>query len=108
MSHIRGIIWSRANLRHALRFGCCGVLSLMLTASLTPLRAANFGSVVPVVGQAVDLLYDAQRRLVYLANSTNNQVDIYSADVQAIIGNIPVGTQPTSLTISPDGSTLYV
>ena len=94
---------SRRNLRVA-----CATLFALVFAALTPLRAANFGTVVPVIGQVVDLLYDAPRRQVYLANSTNNQVDIYSVDVQAIVGNIPVGTQPTSLALSPDGTTLYV
>ena len=75
-------------------------------AILQPLRGANIGSVVPVVGQVVDLVYDANRRQVYLANTTNNQVDVYSVDVQAIVGSIPVGTQPTSLALSPDGRSL--
>lgn len=69
---------------------------------------ANVGTVVPVVGQVQDLVYDAQRRMVYLANTTNNAVSIYSVDLQAIVGSIPTGTQPTSVAITPDGAVLYV
>jgi uncharacterized protein (TIGR03437 family) len=86
----------------------CAAIALIMLGTLPMLRAANIGAVVPVVGQVVDLVYDASRRQVYLANSTNNQIDIYSVDIQALVGSIPVGTQPTSLALAAGGNILYV
>src|SRR5262245_7514277 len=51
------------------------LVSFLFTATLS---AANIGTVVPVLGQVADLVHDANRNLVYLANPTRNQVDIYS------------------------------
>ena len=76
--------------------------------SLGSLSAANLGVVVPIVGQIPDLTYDAQRNLVYLANSIRNQVEIYSVESRQLVGSIPTGLQPASLALSPDGQTLYV
>ncbi len=85
------------------------MLTLLLATTIPPFaRAANIGTVVPVVGQVQDIVYDEARRQVYLANSTNNQVEIYSVDLNAIIASVPTGTQPTSLALAPDGSVLYV
>src|SRR5438876_1883844 len=70
--------------------------------------AANIGTVVPVVGQVADLIYDAARNLVYLANSSRNDVEIYSVDRGQLVGSIFTGLQPASLALSPDGNTLYV
>src|SRR5438105_12658942 len=70
--------------------------------------AANIGTVVPIVGQISDLAYDATRNLVYLANPSRNEVDIYSVDSKKLTGSVITGIQPGSLAISADGNTLYV
>lgn len=81
-----------------------GAVFLFSTATVS---AANIGTVVPIVGQAADLVYDGQRNLVYLANPLRNQVEIYSVDGGRLIGSILTGLQPASLALSPDGNALY-
>ena len=56
--------------------------------------AANIGTVVPIVGQISDLAYDATRNLVYLANPSRNEVDIYSVDSKKLTGSVITGIQP--------------
>ena len=79
---------------------------LFLFSNLT-LFAANIGTVVPVVGQVADLVYDPGRNLVYLANTSRNEVDIYSIATGKLAGSIHTGLQPASLALSPDGNTLF-
>jgi uncharacterized protein (TIGR03437 family) len=85
-----------------------GSLAVLLSFFLPPLEAANIGTVVPVIGVVADLVYDSARNVVYLANFTRNEVDIYSASNKALTGSIPTGLQPASLALSPDLNTLYV
>ncbi|MSV27130.1 MAG: hypothetical protein EXQ52_00035 [Bryobacterales bacterium] len=87
------------------RRNCVLVLLLCLFASTA--FAANIGTLVPVVGTVADLIYDAPRNVVYLANSSRNQVEIYSVDGGQLTGSILTGLQPASLALSPDGNTLY-
>ena len=53
------------------------ISTAILLATLCPavLAAANIGSVVSVVGQATDLVYDGQRSQVYICNYTQNRID---------------------------------
>jgi uncharacterized protein (TIGR03437 family) len=69
--------------------------------------AATTGTVVPIVGSLSDLVYDDQRDLVYIANLSENHVEIYSVGGRRLIGTIPTGNQPCSLALSPDRQTLY-
>src|SRR5215510_3609872 len=87
-------------------FGLVGTAIFFFLFS-TRVSAANIGTVVPVLGQVVDLVHDAARNLVYLANPSRNQVEIYSVSTGRLTGSIPTGLQPASLAMSPDGNTLY-
>jgi len=100
-----GLFYRRQISRAVLLLLCLGLLFSFcgVTAS-----AANIGTVVPVVGPVADLVYDAGRNLVYLANPLRNQVEIYSVDTRRLTGTILAGLQPGSLALSPDGDTLYV
>src|SRR3989442_14966107 len=82
-------------------------LAVLLSFFLPAAEAANIGTVVPVLGAVVDLIYDSARNFVYLANATRNEVDVYSVSDKKLIATIPVGTQPSSLALSPDLNTLY-
>jgi len=84
------------------------LVCLVLLAVIPPLSAATIGTVVPVVGQIADLVYDSTRNLIYLANVTRSQVEIYSVATGRLTGSIPTGLQPASLAISPNGRNLYV
>lgn len=85
---------------------------LVVLAALCPvaLRAANIGSVVNVIGQAADLVYDSQRNQVYISNLPQNRVEVYSVAQQRLLSPINVSTfnSPAGLAISADNSTLYV
>ena len=79
---------------------------LVLSAVRAP--AANFGTLVPIVGQFSGLAYDERRDLVYLANYALNRVDVYSVAQRRIVNSISTGPQPDSLTLSIDRQTLWV
>src|ERR1041385_2210732 len=85
-----------------------GCLTALVSLFSPSVEAANIGTVVPVIGVVADLVYDSSRRVVYLANFTRNEVDIYSLGNKAITGSVPTGLQPAGLALSPDVSTLYV
>ncbi len=72
------------------------------------LPAANIGSVVSVIGQATDLVYDSQRNQVYISNLTQNRIEVYSVSQARLLNPINIGNSPAGLAISADNSTLYV
>ena len=93
-----------------MRHMMCRLVTAILFLSLGSaiLSAATIGSVVPVLGTVADLVYDSSRNLVYVANSTRNDVEIYNVATNKLSGSIQTGLTPASLAISPDGNTLYV
>jgi len=70
------------------------------------LYSANIGTVIPVVGQVSDLVYDPAHNSVYLANPTRNEVEIYSVDSGKLAGSVTAGVQPGSVALF--GNMLYV
>ncbi len=86
----------------------CRAIPLFLFFFGLTVSAATIGTVVPIIGQVTDLVYDANRNLVYLANSSRNQVEVYSMSTGRLGAGIPTGLQPSSLALSLDGNTLYV
>src|SRR5881409_1744577 len=83
-------------------------LAVLICFFLPAVYAANIGTVVPVMGIVADLIYDSARNLVYLANSSRSEVDIYSVGERRLVGSVVTGTLPSSLALSPDLSTLYI
>ncbi len=81
-------------------------LALLLSALLLP--AANLGTVVNIVGSAADLVYDSQRNLVYISNTPQNRIEVYSVSQGRLLTPISVGNTPAGLTISRDKQTLFV
>src|SRR5437867_3445479 len=94
--------------RQLMKFMKYRAIPLLLFLFARTLSAATIGTVVPVVGQVMDLVHDPNRNLVYLANSQRNQIEVYSVDTGRLTGSITVGLQPSSLAMSLDGNTLYV
>lgn len=68
----------------------------------------TFGKVVALGGASADLALDEPRGLLYVANFTANRVDVISTQSGALTRSINVASQPSSLSISPDGRYLVV
>lgn len=68
----------------------------------------TFGKVVALGGASADLVLDEPRGLLYVANFTANRVDVVSAQTGALTRSINVASQPSSLSLSPDGRYLVV
>src|SRR2546422_9521581 len=99
-------LFSERQISKAIVFLTC--FGLLFSFAAVTASAANIGTVVPVVGQVADLVYDRARNQVYLANPLRNQVEIYSVAERRLTGTILAGLQPGSLALSPDGDTLYI
>jgi YVTN family beta-propeller protein len=56
----------------------------------------------------VDMVSDAARHMLYIANSGLNRVEIFDTQAKQFLSPIKVGQLPRSLALSPDGGTLYV
>ncbi|MEO7143154.1 MAG: hypothetical protein ABI165_06570, partial [Bryobacteraceae bacterium] len=78
--------------------GCLGGVSL----------AGTFGTVVSIGGHASDLALDEARGVLYIANYTANRIDVMSLGNNAIQTSINVASQPSTLSMSPDGHYLVV
>src|SRR5664279_5015763 len=84
-------------------------LSFLVLAG--PVLGATFGTVVPIVGGAADIVLDEPRNRMYLVNSQLNQLQIYQTNVspprlQATLTK--VCNQPTAAAMSLDTNSLYV
>jgi DNA-binding beta-propeller fold protein YncE len=55
-----------------------------------------------------DLVYDAPRQRIYLANSGLNRVEVFDVRARRLLEPIKVGQLPRSIAMSPDGFFLYV
>ncbi len=65
------------------------------------------GAVVPMSGVAVDMQMDAPRQRLYIANYTQDQIEVFSLATQTFLSPIRVGNRPLSMTM-PDPNTLIV
>ncbi len=71
-------------------------------------RAATFGTVVPIIGGASDLVLDEPRARLYLVNTSRNQVEVYSTAQRRLMNPIPTDGTPLAAAISRSGKFLYV
>lgn len=71
-------------------------------------RAATFGTAVPLVGGATDIVLDEPRGRLYLVNSSQNRVDIYSIPQRRFLNPVKTDSTPISAAISRSGQFLYV
>ncbi len=78
---------------------------LLISASC---YAATFGTVVPVVGGVSDLVLDERRNLVYLVNTNQNRVEVYSVQQKKLLNPITTDGTPLTAAISRSGNLLYV
>ena len=61
-----------------------------------------------VTGVLVDTVYDARRHRVYVTNSPQNRIEVFSTDTHAFLQPIATGQDPRGLDLLPDGSRLLV
>lgn len=72
------------------------------------------GAILPIAtgiatgAQLNDLVYDAPRNRIYIANTGLNRVEVYDIGSQQFLTPIKVGQLPVALALTPDGTTLYV
>jgi uncharacterized protein (TIGR03437 family) len=69
--------------------------------------ATQRGTIVPINGVGVDLLLDQARQRLYIANYTQDQIEVYSIPDQAFLPPVRVGNRPLSMAM-PNPSTLVV
>lgn len=96
------------------------VVALVLLAGLVPAqisRDATFGSVVsPVtqggvnylIGGAADLVLDEARGRLYLVNTGQTRVEVYSIAQRRFLSTVQTDATPMSAALSADGNFLYV
>ena len=70
--------------------------------------AATFGHAVPIGGAAADVALDEARGVLYIANFTANRIEVMSLATNTIQTSINVASQPSSISLSPDGHWLLV
>gem|GEM_PF-416512 len=71
------------------------------------------GNIIPVdIGATTtgltDMLADAARQRLYIANPGLNRIEIFDMQQQQFLAPIPVGQLPRSLAFGTDGNTMYV
>jgi uncharacterized protein (TIGR03437 family) len=63
---------------------------------------------IAITPQLTDLLFDAPRNRIYIANTGLNRVEVYDIASGQFLTPIKVGQLPVSLALTPDGTVLYV
>src|SRR5207244_3569065 len=91
--------------RFAFRAMSCGVLAVILAAQGW---AATFGKVVPIGGNAADVVLDEPRHSLYIANFTANRIEVMNTVDLTISRSINVNPRPGSMALSPDGKYLVI
>ena len=85
------------------------VIALTAVAgALVVARAATFGNVIPIGGEASDIALDEARGVLYIANFTASRIDVLSLADQTVHNSIHVAAAPSALALSPDGRYLVV
>ncbi|MCL5743667.1 MAG: beta-propeller fold lactonase family protein, partial [Acidobacteria bacterium] len=87
---------------------CYSLLFVPLCAFAGAAFSATFGTAVPITGGATDLVLDEARGQLYIVNSTQNRIEVYSTRQRQLLGTMPTDQQPLAAAISRDGKYLYV
>src|SRR5438876_1064285 len=82
-----------------------GILALVMS---TTGWAGTFGRVVPIGGNASDIVLDERRGVLYIANFTANRIEVMNTSDLSISRSINVNAQPGSIALSPDGTYLVI
>lgn len=79
---------------------------VLFAAALT--WSATFGTVVPLVGGAADIVLDEARGRLYLVNTSQTRIEVYSIPQRRFLNTIRTESLPLSAAMSRDGRYLYV
>ena len=76
-------------------------IAVAITGCLLPsaFAASPFGTVVPLNGQAADIVLDESRGLLYVANFTANRIEVMSTTDNTVHTSINTDNQPGGLAI---------
>jgi YVTN family beta-propeller protein len=86
---------------------CCA--SAIASAQSAPCTAIYTPPVlVPVTGVLGDIIVDAACEYVYVTNTSQNRVEVFSLQTRTLQTPIQVGSKPIGLDITPDGTRMYV
>src|SRR5205823_136698 len=77
----------------------------LFTAVLYP---ATFGTVVPVIGGASDVVLDEARGRLYLVNTNQNRIEVYSIQQRRLLTPVKTDGNPLAAAMSRSGRALYV
>jgi uncharacterized protein (TIGR03437 family) len=83
-------------------------LALAMCVCASALFSATFGTPVALVGGASDLVLDEPRGRLYLVNSSQSRVEVYSIPQRRFLTPIPTDSTPISCAIARNGRSLYV
>jgi hypothetical protein len=83
-------------------------IAILALVTSSVVCGATIGRVVTLPGGASDLALDEARGLVYLSQSVEGQVQVYSISKQSFIATIPTDQTPLALALSGDGKYLFV
>lgn len=70
--------------------------------------AATFGTPVAIIGAPTDVVLDEARQRVYVANSSQNRIEVYAAAQRRLVDPIPTCAYPLAAAKSRNGAYLYV
>src|SRR3981189_3739289 len=87
------------------RLAACPTILLLVSATL---NVATFGTAVPLIGGASDLVLDEGRNRLYLVNTPQNRVEVYSIQRRRLLDPITTSAQPISAAMSLSGKFLYI
>ena len=83
-------------------------LFVLFAITVSSASGAAYGTVVPVIGGASDLVLDDVRGRLYLTNTSRNQLEVYSIAQRRFLNAIRTDSTPLSAAMSRDGRFLYV
>jgi YVTN family beta-propeller protein len=85
------------------------VLCFLLGGSPCVAATSTFGTVIPISGGTPsDVVIDQIRGLLYLVNTTGNNVQVLNTATNTVVNTITVGAGPLAAAMSMDGNWLYV
>ena len=83
------------------------MVGLLLTCSAN-LFAATVGTVIPILGQPGTIAYDPNLKNLFISNTTQNRIEVFSANQNRLLASIPVGRSPYGITYVPEFNVILV